>query len=809
MLFGETVLGHSYWAKQEDIMFSVRDHKYTSVYAGHNVGKGIDSSEVVPTPSGFRRVADLAVGDKVFDENGLECSITFATPEQHFDCFRISFDDGTEVVVDEHHLWYVEDPAARRAYWRRGIERPGRVLSTRQLFDTNAPPNRGKYRYSVPVARELDLPPRDYRVPPYVLGVWLGDGSAASGIVANEDPEVWEGITEEGYDLGEGIGHLGLCRTVYGMITELREIGVLHNKHIPEEYFWGSREQRIALLQGLMDTDGSVDKRGMVSFCNTNPDLAEGVWRLVTSLGVKIHRPRRNESRLYGVRKKDRYRLAWNCPFPCFTIKRKLDRQRLEAPKRSRQRMITSIVPTPTVPTRCFKVDSPNSMFLVTDACIPTHNTYVLADICWWFSSCFEDSIVLTTASTMDQVKDVLWRTMRLAHAKAKIPLGGYLWPKAPKFQSADAFMKGFSYDRPDSVHGFHSSNILIVFDEAQAIQDIKAWEAFSSMMTSAGARWIAIGNPIYAFGPFAQTLQDPRWNSIHISCLDHPNVKSGREIIPGAVTREAIDMIRDHPLKGEGTLHWRTRIEGQFPELGSDNLIPRKIVDQCMNLPPERTLLQGRYIGIDPAEHGTDRTVIAVMIDGRIEEMMAYNGVPCAQTAKNAMLAATRWDVPFGHINFDCIGPIGAELKRQFQLMGVPAHAVHVGREPAGDWRCIFGDTDPKLQFFNRRAELHWALRRLFELQRICIPPQYAETFKFEACQICYGFWDDGRLYIESKDKKYRPRTGMSPDHSDAVILCLARDRLDYSDMTPGSASTPLTGKYDPNEVFLGKTLI
>jgi hypothetical protein len=170
--------------------------------------------------------------------------------------------------------------------------------------------------------------------------------------------------------------------------------------------------------------------------------------------------------------------------------------------------------------------------------------TFITSAICIWFVKCFPHAAVLTTASTFDQVKKILWKEIRrmVRRAEEYIPLNFDVMPKNPKLEyDTDRFIEGFGFAKPDSVQGCHNPNILIVFDEAQAIVDQEAWNAFSSMMTGTHCKHLAIGNPLYPYGPFPQTHEQKKWKKFNISCMDHPNVVNKRVIIPGAVTYEAI----------------------------------------------------------------------------------------------------------------------------------------------------------------------------------------------------------------------------------------------------------------------------
>lgn len=491
---------------------------------------------------------------------------------------------------------------------------------------------------------------------------------------------------------------------------------------------------------------------------------------------------------LYGVRKKDRYRVVFSAPFPVFKIARKAARQKTPA-LRSKHNMIVDIREVPSVPTQCIAVDSPSRLYQITEACIPTHNTFVTACICLWFHCCFPDSVVITTANGWGQVKGVLWEEMRKLAKRATYPLGIEFKPKHPEARCGnDNWMFGFSPDKPDSVQGHHRDNILIVFDEAQGIQENLTWDAFSSMMTSAGARQLVIGNPLYATGPFREKFRNPNWSQIQMSCLDHPNYKMQRQVIPGALTYESIEEIRRDPLRAPGTEYWDVRIAGVFPALGSDTLLPEYYLRRNADLPENKILLPGRYIGFDPAEFGTDRSVAVVLAEGHVVHVEAWRNMHPIDSVTKVLRLAAEYRVPQSHINYDKIGGVGANLRNAFDIASVPAHGVAVGMPAVGDWGYFFTTTDPTLEFLNRRAELHWAMRRLFEEGKIRVPHRYYQNFMMESSKLRYGFNQRGQLWIESKNDKFRKREGYSPDHNDALVLALARDQV-VAGGIPGSA--------------------
>ena len=165
-----------------------------------------------------------------------------------------------------------------------------------------------------------------------------------------------------------------------GFQVKLGAAGLLNNKHIPEQYLHASVSQRLGLVQGLMDTDGSCDKRGLCKFASTNKALADGMVELLTSLGWSPSTC------------KKRFKLngdgpAWYISFwadrPVFRLQRKHARQQFGFKKFFPVRYVTDVKKVSTVPVKCITVDSPSSLYLCGKGCISTHNTRLGAMAGW------------------------------------------------------------------------------------------------------------------------------------------------------------------------------------------------------------------------------------------------------------------------------------------------------------------------------------------------------------------------------------------------------------------------------------------
>jgi deoxycytidine triphosphate deaminase len=349
-------------------------------------GKALALDTPVPTPSGWRTMADLEPGDVVFDETGAPTPIVAATPPMiGRPCREITFSDGTRVVADADHQWATVDKNGRRN-GRQRVE----VRTTERIARTIRA--NGEMNHHVPLAGPVQYPTRlDLPIEPYTLGAWLGDGTTTAAAITSIDEEILEQISGEGYPVRRlayaphlySIGATGRTRDrITGryerngtLSSQLRNLGMREGKYVPRPYLESGVEQRIALLQGLMDTDGYVDDvAGRCEFTSITQGLADAVVELAASLGF---RPIKTEGRatLNGVDKGPKYRVKFTPDRPVFRLRRKLARQKEATARFHRFRSIDVVREIASVPVRCIQVASPRGVFLVSRSFIPTHNS--------------------------------------------------------------------------------------------------------------------------------------------------------------------------------------------------------------------------------------------------------------------------------------------------------------------------------------------------------------------------------------------------------------------------------------------------
>ena len=335
----------------------------------------------IPTPDGWSTIEDLEIGDQVIGADGLPTTVMHKSPVfTRGERYRLTFDDGEQITADGDHLWLAETFSDRMGA-SRNPDAPDRLVTTREMFRTQLTNHKKSVsNWSVRLTKPVELPEKDLPIDPYLLGAWLGDGSKRDGTMAGDDSdhEVYAAFRDAGYTVTE---HKDGKWHVSGLRTQLEVLGVRNDKRVPVEYLRGSKEQRLALLQGLMDTDGTVDSRwGIPRFANTNEDLIEAVMEIAASLGWK---PRRfKDSYTTPVSKYERaiHVVTFIADVPVFRMARKAERQVVgrERPQARAQlhRVVRSIerLEDGAMNVQCITVDNESHTYLAGKGMIPTHN---------------------------------------------------------------------------------------------------------------------------------------------------------------------------------------------------------------------------------------------------------------------------------------------------------------------------------------------------------------------------------------------------------------------------------------------------
>lgn len=351
------------------------EYRETLMLGGNRCGKALPDWEQIITPAGPIAIKDIRVGDAVIGSNGKPTKVLGTYPQGSREIYKITLSDSSEVFADKEHLWSVRNT-------KKGADSAFKVLTTQELDNRYALPNR-------PITEYNTVP---LKIDPYLLGLLLGDGGLSAGAIrfssADQEPlaylktqaTIWNLELKfiAGYDyklvstLRDRAGYN--CNPLYQALKDLNVTKLAIEKSIPEAYLYNSVECRLAILQGLMDTDGTASRdTGASMFYSSSLQLAEDVTQLARSLGIKA------TINTKYVQYKGEYRRSWavylgKTLLPLFRIQRKKALQK--PPERNTVLRITKIEPAGESPCTCIEVAAEDKLFLMNNY-IPTHNTTV------------------------------------------------------------------------------------------------------------------------------------------------------------------------------------------------------------------------------------------------------------------------------------------------------------------------------------------------------------------------------------------------------------------------------------------------
>lgn len=365
-----------------------------------------------------------------------------------------------------------------------------------------------------------------------------------------------------------------------------------------------------------------------------------------------------------------------------------------------------------------------------------------------WFLSVFHPSKVITTAPTWNQVETILWSEINKVINKSKFPLGGEVLKTRWRLND-DHFAIGFSTDDPTKFQGHHSPHVLVIFDEATGVKpDI--WEASKGLLSNEHARFLAIGNPTLPYGEFYNSFKSSLYNKITISCLESPNVTQNRTVIPGLVTREWVEQMKEE--YGENSGIYKSRVLGDFPEEGTDTLISLTTVEKAIGEGKK----EGVYVlGVDVARYGEDSTVFSVVKGDTQIYIDGYTGKSTTRTVGEIVNLHKKYD--FETIAVDDTG-VGGGVTDQLKEIELPVIPVNFGSSAR--------DSE---KFENIKAEIFFNLKKDIEESRFYLSP--CDKLKEELPSLLYEITSRGKFKIVSKDK-LKSLGIPSPDYADATVL-------------------------------------
>lgn len=805
-------------------------------------GKMLRLDEPIPTPTGWTTIGELSPGDEILTEIGGVCKVKAVHEIDNSPiAYKFTFDDGTEIESCQDHLWLtfnarelgkltkVDLDYRGRKRERRRLQgskatgnkselftsvisarnkrigemhvtvRPtGTVRSTKDIYDTIRT-KKGRTNHAIPVTRPLDLPDKCLPLNPYLFGIWLGDGTTLAGSVTTVDLEIVRAFAKE-FDIGycyEGKTNNNVQTfNPLKLKTILKDMGVIGNKHIPTNYLRSSYSQRVALLQGLMDSDGYCNKSGRCHFSTTKKSLSDDFYELLMSLGVKVRMiENRATIKRQGVVKDcgPVWEFKWTAAFPVFRLKRKLDRLMLSKSRVTKFRYIVDCVRCKSSPMRCITVDNPTGLFLVGKSMVPTHNTDLLLGLA---ATKHRRSVIFRRENTQNQGFVDRSREVLSEHGKYDATRG--IWRHLPgdrqielagvKDQSSVFAWRG----RPHDFLGFDEVDAFTEFQ----FRFLTGWNrttivgqrcrivmTFNPPATAEG-RWL-----LKYFAPWLDKKHSKpaapgelRWYAmVDNKEIERPNgfpFKHGKEtikplsrtFIPAAVTDNPLLMATDYPTKLQSLPEpYRSQLlYGDFSAGLADDewqCIPTKWIELAMERWTEEKPegQEQTSIGVDVARGGADKTSLAPIYGNYVDRLKKYPG---KETPDGRSVAEKVHLIHDGqsYICIDAIAVGSSPVDYLKDHLGDLVIPVNFG---AGS---DFYDKSGKYKLVNMRAACYWKFREALDPdsgEDIALPPDTELLADLAAPR--YKKTPRG-IQIEDKDE-IKKRLGRSPDSGDSVV--------------------------------------
>lgn len=403
-LIEETVQSNIQQGRAIKSIFTSDNHLFITGVAGSGKAQPVTCN--ILTPSGFKKMGDIKVGDEVIGRDGKPQEVLGVYPQGIRPVYKVIMNDGSFTYCDEEHLW------AYRLSQHNGKTPFSRCSTLKEMIEMgfykrcksgerNRFPN---LRFEIPMCDPIEYGYKDFDIHPYIIGVLLGDGSLKQGTALFSCPdsdiqikENVESVLNDVYFLKKKKYHEGQCPQYgivqydtyskgTGFINKIKSLGMnvgSGDKFIPDMYKYGSVDQRKALLAGLMDTDGTCSaERNRVSFSTTSERLANDMVDLVRSLGgIAKLRTLIREDKTYHTE----YCVNVKTKFNPFTLDRKAKRL---TPKPNRiTRYIKSVEKVEDQECVCIKVSNEDELY-ITDNFIVTHNTYFMKKILPFIPNC-------------------------------------------------------------------------------------------------------------------------------------------------------------------------------------------------------------------------------------------------------------------------------------------------------------------------------------------------------------------------------------------------------------------------------------
>ena len=400
-----------------------------AVEGSDGVGKAQPLDSVVMTPNGPVKMGDIKIGDIVCNPDGETSTVIGVYPQGKLDIYKIVFDDG-EVLASADHLWYsrIANSVPKKYKKKKKVTelfcKLYRLRTTQQIKEhcDHYKDKKRKFPIVIPLTSPIKFTPKgNLPIEPYFLGLLLGDGTFRNSSIKvyNAEEQIGKFLIKECNAVKkQAINYIIKDKGKTKAALESLELYGCHSyeKFIPEAYKYSSTKDRLYLIQGLMDTDGTVGKQHhSVSYTSTSQQLALDMQWILQSLGFRAVIRDRITKFTYKEEKKEGRR-SWTLHIQGPLIKRlfrlssfrkdRLKNYTYNGGKSIPSRRVLSVEYIGKMECQCIKVDNPNSLYL-TDFFLVTHNTTLVDTLETWLKG-WEISVIRLKQPGYTQVGEML-----------------------------------------------------------------------------------------------------------------------------------------------------------------------------------------------------------------------------------------------------------------------------------------------------------------------------------------------------------------------------------------------------------------
>lgn len=497
---------------QKEMVRNFQGYTNNVMLTARQMGKKLINSTPILTPNGFTTMGELKVGDIIFGADGKKTTVNYITdPNDELVLYDIKFSNGEVITACEDHLWNISTTD-----WQR-YNNKIRTLSTKEmipLFETLQ--NRTKpARMFIEHCETVEFDNNNVAFDPYLIGLWLGDGDTSSKKITHcyDDYNFYKSILKEKishYKKDERKNDCGYS-TIDIDISLFKKDGI---KYIPNEYMFTSVENRLSLIQGMMDSDGTADRTGMyLQFFNNNKDLIDGFRFILSSLGIKSTIIEKQKTYTYKGEKRLSPNISYTVQFKTtkydmFRLPRKLEKQYLKEyihPKNNRIYIESITLSESKEMGRCLQVDNEDHLFLCGKTLIPTHNTTVAAAYILWYAMFNPTKTVLLLGNVLSTAKEIM---ERIQFAYELCP--DFIRDGVEKYNVTEVRFENKSRiiaraTTPSAARGL-AVNLLYLDEFAFVQESFQAdfWSAVSPTLSSSNGRCIITSTPNTEYDQFA-----------------------------------------------------------------------------------------------------------------------------------------------------------------------------------------------------------------------------------------------------------------------------------------------------------------